>query len=174
MSDTETQAIERATAEGFLALYNAKEGTDYRVVKVAGPGESPDVQCADSAGNDLWLEVTITEDNPRDAQALLGRSNHKSLAALRDLLHKVRMGAAKMPINRLNGNVTTILTQRLRRKFEKRYGPNVALVVRETSVPWDWELVLPTVHEAFRGTFMPFDRGVWLLSHAKDRLTRVV
>ena len=173
MSDTETQAIERATAEGFLALYNTKEGTDYRVDKVAGPGESPDVRCVNSAGDELWLEVTITEDNPRDAQALLGRSNHKSLDALRDLLHKVRTGAAKMLINQLDGNVTNMLIQRLRRKFKKRYGPNVALVVRETSVAWDWDLVLPTVQEAFRGMYMPFDRGVWLLSRTKDRLTRV-
>jgi len=105
MSDTETQAIERATAEGFVAHYNAREGTDYRVVTVAGPGESPDVKCLSSNGDELWLEVTITEDNLHDAQALLGRSEHKDLNALRDLMDKVKTGIAKMPINRLDGNV---------------------------------------------------------------------
>lgn len=173
MSDTQTQAIERATAEGFVAHYNAREGTDYRVVAVAGPGESPDVKCLSSGGDELWLEVTITEDNLRDAQALLGRSEHKGLNALRDLLDKVKTGAAKMPINRLDGNVLQILIERLRRKFEKRYGPNVALVVREAGVSWDWELVLPGLRDTFHGTLIPFDRGVWLLSRAKDRLTRV-
>src|SRR2546426_533348 len=147
MSDTETQAIERSTAEGFLAHYNAREGTDFRVVTVAGPGESPDVKCVSSSGDELWLEVTITEDNPRDAQALLGRSEHKSLDALRALLHRVKTGAAKMPVNRLDGNVLKILIDRLRRKFEKRYGSNVALVVREAGISWDWELVLPTVRD---------------------------
>ncbi|MFA5914558.1 MAG: hypothetical protein WCV99_16380 [Sterolibacterium sp.] len=173
MSDTETQAIERATAEGFLAHYNAREETDYRVVAVAGPGESPDVKCVSSSGDELWLEVTITEDNLRDAQALLGRSEHKSPDALRALLHKVKKGAAKMPITRVDGSVLQILIDRLRRKFEKRYGSNVALVVREAGVSWDWELVLPTVRDAFHSAPNPFDRGVWLLSLAKDRLTRV-
>jgi hypothetical protein len=119
MSDTETQAIERATAEGFLAHYN------------------------------------------------------ESLDALRDLLDKVKTGRAKMPINRLDGNVLQILIERLRRKFEKRYGPNVALVVREAGGPWDWEHVLPVVRDTFSDSTIPFDRGVWLLSHAKDHLTRV-
>jgi hypothetical protein len=173
MSDTETQAIERATAEGFLAHYNEREATDYRVVAVAGPGESPDVKCVSSGGDELWLEITITEDNPGDAQALLGRSDHKSLDALRDLLDKVKTGRAKMPINRLDGNVLQILIERLRRKFEKRYGPNVALVVREAGGPWDWEHVLPVVRDTFSDSTIPFDRGVWLLSHAKDHLTRV-
>ena len=173
MSDSETQAIERATAEGFLTHYNAREGTDYGVAAVAGPGESPDVKCVSSRGDELWLEVTITEDSPRDVQALLGRSEHKSLAALRDLLDKVKTGRAKMPVHRLAGNVSEILIQRLRRKFEKRYGANTALVVREAGVSWDWELVLPTVRDTFQDTVIPFDRGVWLLSRSKDRLTRV-
>jgi len=173
MSDTETQAIERATAEGFLALYNESLGVDYRVVRVAGPGESPDVECVNSAGSVLWLEVTMTEDNPGDIPALLGRSNHKSVDALRDLLRRVKMGTVKMPVNRIDENVKEVLIQRLQRKFQKRYGANVALVVRETSLPWDWELILPDVRTAFRCSSIPFDRGVWLLSCGKDRLTHV-
>jgi hypothetical protein len=173
MSTTETQAIELATAEGFLAHYNALEATDYRVVAVAVPGQSPDVECANSVGGTLWLEVTITEDRPRDAQALVGRSDHKSLAATRDFLSRVKSGKAKMTVNSLQGNVTAILVERLRRKFNNRYGRNVALVVREAGVSWDWEPVLPLVHEALRDSANPFDRGVWILSRGKERLTRV-
>lgn len=173
MSDEETQAIERATAEGFLVLYNERQGADYRVVRVAGRGESPDVECVNSAGGALWLEVTMTEDNPGDIQALLGRSNLKSVDALHDLLRRVKLGTAKMPVNRIDDNVKAVLIQRLQRKFQKRYGTNVALVVRETSIPWDWELILPDVRTEFCGSSIPFDRGVWLLSYGKDRLTQV-
>lgn len=173
MSDTETQAIERATAERFLALYNESLGVDYSVVRVAGPGESPDVECVNSEGSVLWLEVTMTEDNRGDIPALLGRSNLKSVDALRDLLQRVKLGTAKMPVNIIDENVKAVLIQRLQRKFQKRYGTNVALVVRETSIPWDWELILPDVRTAFRCNSIPFDRGVWLLSSGKDRLTHI-
>lgn len=174
MSDTETQAIERATAEGFLVLYNAKHGSAFRIVKVAGPGETPDVECKDSEGRSLLLEITMTEDNSGDIQAALGRSEHKDLASLRALLQKVRAGEAKLPINCLSENVKALLVQRLRRKFQKRYGLSVALVVRETTgVDWDWDLVLPEIREALSNDVNPFDQGVWLLSRSKERVIRV-
>ena len=174
MSEIETQAIERSTAEAFLHHYNAQERADYRVGGIAGPGQSPDVQCVNSAGAHLWLEITTTEDNPGDTKALLGRSNHKSRDALRGILRDTKKGEEKLRINRLSGNVANVLIGRLRRKFRKRYGSPVALVVRETSgVPWDWDTVLPLLRDTFSGTSIPFDRGVWILSRDKNRLTRL-
>ena len=174
MSDSETQAIELATAEGFLVLYNAEHNSAFRVVKVAGPGESPDVECEDSEGHELLLEITMTEDNSGDIQAALGRSEHKDIAPLRELLQKVRAGEAQPPINRLSGNVKAILIQRLHDKFQMRYGSSVALVVRETTgVDWDWDFVLPEIREALLNDVNPFDQGVWLLSRTKERLIRV-
>ncbi len=67
----EKRMIEADTAEGFLRLYNLEKGSAFRVVRY---GDSPDVECADSGGRKLNLEITLTEDRPRDIQALLGRS----------------------------------------------------------------------------------------------------
>ena len=173
MTEIEKQSIERSTAEGFLLIYNHQHGTDYRIEKVAGPGESPDVRCIDSRNDALLLEITLIEDNKDGIQAALGRSGHKSFNATRELLRKVREGKAEMPINRLDGNVSEILIKRLRQKYRMRYGKNVALVVRETSLAWDWDLVLPKIQDEFRNGPVPFDRGVWLLSRSRERLIRV-
>lgn len=174
MSDTEKQAIERATAEGFLALYNAQESTDYCVKKIAGHRESPDVYCVNSNGKELFIEITATEDNPKDISALLGRSDHKDLDELQNLLRRGEMQTVKIQNSQLEGNVLGILIKRLSKKFEKSYGLNVALVVRGTSgVNWDWDLILPTVRQIFCGKRNPYERGVWLLSFNNTQLTRI-
>ena len=59
--------------------------------------------------------------------------------------------------------------------MNKRFGPNTALVVRDTSgVDWDWDLVADTVKQSLHGIGNPFDEGIWILSTAKDRIFRVV
>jgi hypothetical protein len=65
---SEKHAIERETAEGFLLFYNQIFGTDFKVVEMA---DAPDVRCADSLGNSLNLEVTITEDRPGTSRHFL-------------------------------------------------------------------------------------------------------
>jgi hypothetical protein len=156
--DNETQAIERATAEAFLTFYNAENAGTFRVIRIAGAGESPDVYCEDADNKVLNIEVTMSEDNPRDIQALLGRSEHKSIENLREAGYSL-------------GNVKDVLIQSIRKKFRKRYGSNIALVVRDTSrVDWNWDWVLPEVQKALASELNPFDLGVWLLS---SRLFRV-
>ena len=170
---TETQRIELSTAEGFLSLFNAKAGSNFEAVHVAGPDEVPDVIASDSSGRILGIEVTLTEDRPRDIAAILGRSNHKSIDALKAHLRAVSEGKAQMEVNCLQGNVIEILRERIAKKLIKRYGANVALVIRETSISWDWELILPALRDYLDGQKVPFDQGIWLLSLYKDRLTHV-
>ncbi|MBU6421063.1 MAG: hypothetical protein KGQ62_03175 [Gammaproteobacteria bacterium] len=171
--DDEKQAIERATAEGFLLHYNREHGTDYRVDSVAGPGISPDVECINSAKAILWIEITMTEDSFGDIKSALGRSEHKSFSATRIHLSEVKEGKGEIPFNQLDGNVRMQLVEVLKQKFQKRYGQNVALVVRATGVDWDWQLILPRVQAEFHDNRIPFDRGVWLLSRAKNRLYKI-
>jgi hypothetical protein len=166
----EKQAIEAGTADGFLHLYNSMKGTSFRIVRY---GDSPDVECADRDGRRLNLEITLTEDRPRDIQALLGRSEHRSLDDLRKHLEDVRAGMAD-PLERvssLNGNVACSLAVRLRSKFKMRYGPHTALVIRDSSgVDWDWDLEIPEIRRQLASEANPFDEGVWILNRTKDRL----
>lgn len=171
---TEKQLIELATAEGFLVLYNALRGSTYSVEHVAGEGEAPDVSTKDASGQVLSIEVTLTEDRPGDIPSVLGRSNHKSLEALQTHLRRVREGKESARINCLSENVLAILSGRIIAKLSKRYGNNVALVVRDTSgVPWDWNQVVPELQESLSGKTVPFDRGIWLLSRCKSILTPI-
>ena len=75
----EKAAIERATAEGFLRLYNKETGNTF---VVTGVGDAPDIKCQDNQGKTLNLEISLTEDRPRDIQAALGRSEHRSPHAI--------------------------------------------------------------------------------------------
>jgi hypothetical protein len=59
--------------------------------------------------------------------------------------------------------------------MNKRYGPNTVLVVRDTSgVDWDWNLVSDTVKQLLQGIENPFDKGIWVVSAAKDRISQIV
>jgi len=46
--------------------------------KIVDHSDAPDIRCVDSDGNKLNLEITMTEDQPGDIQALLGRSDHRN------------------------------------------------------------------------------------------------
>ena len=67
----EKERIEKATAEGFLQLFNGHYNTTFDIVKLT---DAPDVRCQDANGDTLNLEITLTQDQDQDIQALLGRS----------------------------------------------------------------------------------------------------
>jgi hypothetical protein len=169
---SEKHAIERGTAEGFLFLYNQQFATDFRIVKMA---DAPDARCADSHGNILNLEITTTEDRPGDIKALLGRSNSRSLEALRAHVERVDRGEEFPQFSCLTDRVSDRLVERLKGKLKNDYGPDTALVVRDSSgVDWDWDVVIPAILSRLDLTKNPFSRGIWLLSRVKDRLFRIV
>ena len=169
---TEKQAIERAAAEGFLVLYNQLQRTDFRIVEISG---APDVRCADSLGNTLNLEITTTEDHPRDIKAILGRSNDRSLEALRAHVERVARDEEQPQFSSLSDGVSDQLVKRLQSKMMKDYGLNAALVVRDTSgVDWDWDDVIPAIRSRLDLTQNPFSQGIWLLSRVKDRLFLII
>jgi hypothetical protein len=169
----ETQRIELTTAESFIEKYNSICQSDFRIVTVAGMGESPDIVAKDSQGTKLNIKVTMTEDRPGDIPAALGRSEHKSADALRAHMKAVHEGKEKLVINCLQGNVLQMLMHCIEKKLLKRYGNNVALVVRETSLPWDWDLVLSELHHYLSNKEVPFDKGIWIVSRARDRIIRI-
>ena len=167
----EKQAIERGTAEGFLLLYNERFGTDIKITVMA---DAPDARCADSMGNVLNLEITTTEDRPGDIKALLGRSNARSLEALRAHLDRVARGEEQPLFSSLSEEVTDALVTRLQNKLKNNYGADTALVVRDSSgVDWDWDIVIPTIQRRLNLAKNPFSRGIWLLPRSKDRLFQV-
>ena len=163
---SEKQAIEKATGEGFLDLYNRLQSTDFRIVEMS---DAPDVRCMDSLGKTLNLEITTTEDRPGDIKAVLGRSNSRSLEALR-----VARGEEQPQFSSLSGTVSDQLVGRLQNKMMNDYGSNAALVVQDTSgVDWDWDYVIPTIRSRLDLKKNPFSQGIWVLSRAKDRLFQI-
>ncbi len=154
-----------------MALLNRHLGADYRIIEF---GDAPDVRCQNSKGEGLNLEITLTEDRPRDIQAALGRSNHKSIEALAEHNKRVAEGKEKPQFNALSGNVLNQIIGRIKAKLDKTYGPNTALLVRDTSgVDWDWEFVIDEVKEEIKAERNPFDKGIWILNLAKTKLYQV-
>jgi hypothetical protein len=174
----EKEAIERATAEAFLDHYNDMHVTSFQVTE---HGDAPDIIACDIAcdtlGNRLQLEIVMTEDRVGDIKATLGRSDVRSIESLKRHVELVRQGKAE-PLQRtssLGGNVTESLKVRLHAKMAKRYGPNTALVIRDTSgVDWDWDIMVGDLKASFSDQLNPFDRGIWLLNRSKDRLFQLL
>jgi hypothetical protein len=165
----EKEAIERATADCFVALYNSMQGTDYAPEEYS----IPDVRCVNSGKEVLNLEITLTEDRPGDIKAMLGRSEDHSMAAIKAHVEKVDAGLAD-PLERvssLDTNVSSICIQRIRAKMDKRYGQNTALVVRDISgVDWDWDLVVDDIRQGLQGIQNPYNKGIWIVSLSKKRI----
>lgn len=64
------------------------------------------------------------------------------------------------------------IIERIKEKTSKRYGENVALVVRHVSgVDWDFEQELESIRDNVHCESSPFDQGIWLLSD--DKLTQI-
>ena len=90
---SEKTDIEWATGEAFISLYNARFATTY----LAQPSEAPDIHCVDQKGNRLNLEITMTEDRPGDIKALLGRSEDRSLGALKFIWPRLKRAKRTRP-----------------------------------------------------------------------------
>ena len=160
----EKRSIERGTAEGFLGLYNQFFSTDFKITEMS---DAPDVRCSDPHGNLLDLEITSTEDRPGDIKALLGRSNARTLEALRAHVERVAQGKEKPQFSSLSDEVTDHLVDRLKSKMQNDYGPNAALVVRDSSgVDWDWDDVALSIRE--RLTSKPRARRPSTRLHSKQ------
>jgi len=170
----EKEAIEKATADAFIELYNCEMGTSFSIIEYS---DAPDIRCKDTNGNILNLEITLTEDRPKDIQAALGRSDHRSKKALKEHLTAVRAGKAS-PLERvscLQGNVTDMIVDRMIQKLRKNYGSHVALVIRDSSpVCWDWDLVVDQIRNTLNLQKNPFDKGIWVISFRKDKIFRLV
>lgn len=169
----ETQKIEFATAEGFFSLYNVRYQTTYAITCVAGDGEVPDVLAKDNAGKSFNLEITLTEDRPFDIKAMLGRSEHRSIQALKSHLEAVREGREKLRMTSLSNDALPMLLNRMDKKLVKHYGPNTALVIRDTSPLWNWEAALSSIRGHLLNRQIPFDLGIWLLSLDKASLLKI-
>lgn len=170
----EKEAIEKATADDFVELYNREMGTSFSITKYS---DAPDIRCRDLKGNIFNFEITLTEDREKDIAATLGRSNHRSIEALRRHLDEVKAGKAN-PLERvscLQGNVTKMIVNRILPKLKKDYGSNVGLVVRDTSpVCWDWEMVVDDIRRMLALQRNPFDKGIWIMSFRKDKIYRII
>jgi hypothetical protein len=171
---SEKESIEKATADAFIKPYNSEMGTYFAIVAYS---DAPDIRCKDVAGNTFNFEITLTEDRPKDIQAALGRSNHKSMESLRKLLADAKTGKANLleRVSCLQGNVAAMIVSRIQTKLKKDYGPNAALIIRDVSpVCWDWDMVLDQIKSMINLNRNPFDKGIRIISFSKDRIFRIV
>jgi hypothetical protein len=170
----EKEAIEQATADAFVELYNLEMGTSFSIAEYS---DAPDVRCKDQKGNTLNLEITLTEDRPGDIQASLGRSESRSLETLKKYLDDVKAGKANLfdRVSCLQGNVIQMIVSRIQPKLNKDYGSNTALVIRDPSpIDWDWGLVADQIKGLVDLTRNPFEKGIWVISYSKDRICRLL
>ena len=168
----EKELIEKATAEGFLQLYNRHFCTKFDIAQLA---DAPDVRCRDTEGNELNIEVTLTQDSDRDIQALLGRSEHKSIKSLEEHNQRVAVGKELPMFSSLSGNVCENIAAKINEKLLMRYGPNTALVVRDSSgCDWEWSEVTEELKGKLKLDSNPFDEGVWILNFSKSKLYLIV
>ena len=170
----EKEAIEKETADAFIKLYNTETGKSFSIDEYS---DAPDIRCIDSEGNSFNFEVTLTEDRPKDIQAALGRSDHRSIEALKKHLADVKAGKAH-PLDRvscLQGNVTEMIVSRIQPKLKKDYGANAALVIRDASpVGWDWDMVIDQIKSQLNLDRNPFDKGIWIITFRKDKIYRIL
>lgn len=171
---TEKEAIELATAEQFIKLYNSQMGTSFSIVKHS---DTPDFHCQDKKGTELKLEITLTRDRPGDIQALLGRSDARSPEAMKRHNEAVKRGEASIfeTVSCLQDNVSQMAKNRIQPKLDKDYGSNTALVVRDVSpLGWNWETVLDDLVSSLDLRNNPFDKGIWLIAFSSNRIFRIV
>jgi hypothetical protein len=147
---TKKQAIEKATAEKFLSMYNEHFKSNFRIEKLS---DSPDVFCSDLyTGETLGLEITLLEDIPGDAGWELGRL-------------KLPQPKSGLPARSFDLDTLPHLINSIIKKRHKDYGSNVALVIRQVSrVPWDFEVELDNIRSMIKLERNPYDRGIWILS----------
>ena len=170
----EKEKIEKATADTFIKLYNGKTNSSFSIVKYS---DAPDIRCKDRNNEQFNFEITLTEDRPKDIQARLGRSNHKSKESLEKHLIEVKSGKAH-PLDRvscLNGNVKEVIISRITKKLNKDYGDNVALVIRDSSpMEWEWDEIKNDIVSKLDLERNPFDKGIWIITLSKDKIYRIL
>lgn len=170
----EKKTIEKATADGFLKLYNEMMKTSYKIVEHC---DSPDFRCKDKANNKMHLEIVLTEDHPGDIQAMLGRSENRSPKALETCYEEVKQGKRSIfeRVSCLSGNVRTMVMGQIQKKLKKNYGPNTALIIRHVSgVDWDWGVEVDNIKSMLASSHNPYDKGIWIISNNKDRIFSIL
>jgi hypothetical protein len=145
--------IEKSTAEIFLSVYNSQMGSNFTISKLS---DTPDVTCEDiETGDELFLEVTILEDIPGEAQFILGRGR-------KPISPTTRMHAVSLENDAVNQ-----LKQRLEEKLLAFYGENTALVFRSATLGWekeDWEFVTKDFDKKIiRGRQGNYGAGIWII-----------
>lgn len=164
---SEKERIEIFTAQAFIDYYNQENGTQYMVSLT---GTSPDVICKDPQSPDFFLEITMTEDDRGDIPALMGRSDKRSIENL-----KAQKGKVDPYKFCLGGQVKDILLERIQKKFNKKYGPNVALIVKDTSpIDWGWEGISGEIQAQLKKYNHPYEKGIWLVSSSGTKITQLL
>lgn len=167
----EKRLIEEATAKAFLNLYNSEMGTSYAIIAHL---DAPDICCRDLRGNKLNIEITLTEDRPGDIQAVLGRSNSRSLDAFKKHLSDVKDGEASHfdRVSCLGEGPFETIVSGIKKKCQNSYGNNTALVVRDTSpIDWGWSGVIDRIMADVDRN--PFDKGIWIINDQKDKIYKI-
>ena len=68
-----------------------------------------------------------------------------------------------------------MIVSRIKPKLKKDYGPNVALVIRDTSpLDWAWDVTTDIIAELLNLEHNPFEKGIWLISYSKDRIYKLL
>jgi hypothetical protein len=144
---SEKKRLEYYAAKQFLALYNMENHTTFRITVLR---DAPDVECADLAGNPLYLEVATVFDRNTDAPVMLGRTAHRP----------ARPREIQDAIQQANEVIAS--------KTSMRYGcPNTVLVLRH-AVPVFSGLDFRLQIQDFR---IPESHGfleIYLLAHRED------
>ncbi len=169
----EKEAIEKATADAFIALYNSRCRTSFSVSEYS---DAPDIRCKDADRNVLNLEITLTQDREGDIPSALDRSDHRSVESFLKHRAEVKAGRAD-PFDRVScsSDVTARMVSAIQSKLQKDYGPNVALVVRHVSGSgWSWEKHVDQIVGGLNLDRNPFDMGIWVIPNSKDRIVRLV
>lgn len=118
--------------------------------------DTPDVECRDPAtARNLFLEITLIEDVPRDVRYALGRGNQPISPSTRMALRSF-----------FNDSVPE-LVQSLEKKLLSDYGSDTALVMRQVSPLWgpnEWAIAADQFREeVFRGREHNYGAGVWII-----------
>lgn len=154
-----TQRIEKGTAEMFLNVYNNSFGCDFAIERLGEQGNGePDIICKNlKTGEKLSLEVTCLEDVYSDTGYRLGHLKDKP------------MSKSGLTGRSFYFDTLPRIFERLSDKCQKRFGANVALVLRQVSgIPWDFELELGRIRALIDLRNNPYDKGIWILSIQRE------
>lgn len=159
---SEKQRIEMATVMYYLNYLNRLRGSDY---SVQHHGDAPDFRIANSAGDRMDVEVTLSDDRDGDIAVLLGRKECRTPGPV--------LGGAQVDCS--TGVPLGRLVEIVKAKSIKRYGDRCALVIRQASpVGWDLEHLAAGAREVLKNTRQPYTEGVWLISLYGDECVRLL